>query len=103
MFLGLGNTERLVEILSDVLMSGYVVYQRWRTLTGSRYEITYISARTHDGNEIVTATPTFWRSSNSVELVPLLPDVSGSRNSKMAAANPEMHVSQLVDLIESKF
>jgi len=41
------------------LMSEYVVYQRWRPLTGSRYEITYISARIHDSNEISTATPTF--------------------------------------------
>jgi len=38
-------------------MSEYVVYQRWRPLTGSRYEITYISARVHDFNEISTATP----------------------------------------------
>jgi len=37
-------------------MSGYVVNQRLRPLTGSRYEITSISAR--DSNEISTATPT---------------------------------------------
>jgi len=47
-------------------MSGYVVSQRWRPLTGSRYEITYISARTDDNNEISTANPTFSRFSNSV-------------------------------------
>jgi len=36
-------------------MSEYVVYQRWRPLTGSRYEITYISAHIHDSNEVSTA------------------------------------------------
>jgi len=84
-------------------MSEYVVNQGWRQLTGSRYEITYISARTHDSNEISTATPTFWRSSNSVELVSILHDVNGSRKSKLTAVKPEVHVSQLVDKIESKF
>jgi len=62
-------------------MSEYVVNQRWWLLTGSRYEITYIAACTHDSNEISTAIPTFSRFSNSVEV----------------------HVSQLVDMIESKF
>jgi len=33
----------------------------------------------------------------------MLSDVSGSRKSKMSAAKPEMDVSQLVDIIESKF
>jgi len=84
-------------------MSGNVVNQRWRPLTGSRYEITYISARTDDSNEISTATPTFLRFSNSVELFSILPDVNGSRKSKAAAVKPEVHVSQLVDMIESKF
>jgi len=55
-------------------MSGYVVTQRWRPLTGSRYEIKFISARTDDSNEISTATSTFSRFSNSGELVPILPD-----------------------------
>jgi len=54
-----------------------------------------------------TATPTYSRSSNSVELVhrlvPILPDVKESRKSKMAAIKPEVHVSHLVDMIESKF
>jgi len=80
-------------------MSRHIVNQRWWLLTGSRYEITYISARTHDINEILTATPTFSRSSNSVELVP----ISGCRKSKTAAVELIMHVSQLVDMIECKF
>jgi len=84
-------------------MSGFVVNQRWRPLTGRMYEITYISARTHDSNEVSTATPTFLRSSNSVELVSILPAVNGSQKSKMATGKPEVHVYQLVDMIESKF
>jgi len=84
MFLGLSNTDRLVGILSDV------VNHIWRPLTGSTYQITYVSARTHNSNEISTATPTFSRSSNSVELVPIvLPDVNGSRKSEMAGVKPE--------------
>jgi len=85
------------------LMSGYIVNQRWRPLTGSRYGIMYISTCTHDSNEITTATPTFLRSSNSVELVSILPNVNGSRKSKIAAVKPEVHVTQLEDMIESKF
>jgi len=84
-------------------MSGYVVNQRWRPLTGSRYEITYISARTDDSNEISTATPTFVRFSNSVVIVPILPDVNASRKSKVATVKLEVHVSRLVDIRESKF
>jgi len=81
----------------------YVVSQRWRPLTGGRYEITYISARTDDSNGISTATSTFSSFSNHVKLVPILPDVNGSRKSKVTAVKPEVHVSQLVDMIESKF
>jgi phage terminase Nu1 subunit (DNA packaging protein) len=33
----------------------------------------------------------------------MLTDVSGSRKSKMAAVKPEVHVSQLVDFVTSKF
>jgi len=84
-------------------MSEYVVNQGWRPLTGSRYDVTYISARTHDYNEISTGTPTFLRSCHSVEIVPILPEVNGSRKSKMAAFKPEMHVTQLADMIKSKF
>jgi len=129
-------------------MSGYVVNQRWRLLTGSRYEITYILARTHDSNDISMATTTFSRSSNLMEIIPILPaenkseiqdghrytgsacisacrhdrieiskaptmfsrmdnsmalrrmlsDVSRNRESKMAAAELEMHVSQFKEM-----
>jgi len=92
MLMGLDNSEKCVGILSDVCT---VVNQRCRQLTGSRYEITYISASTAN-NEISTATSTFSRFRSSVKLVPVLPDVNGSRKSKMAAVKPEVHVSQLV-------
>jgi len=55
MFLELGNTERLVGILSDV----WVCRKRWRLLARSRYEITYNSARAHDSNEISSASHIF--------------------------------------------
>jgi len=83
-------------------MPGHVVNQRWRSLIGSRYEITHTLARTHDSNEISTVTPTFSRSSNSVELVTILSDVNWSRKSKMATVKPEVRVSQLVYMIELK-
>jgi len=47
--------------------------------------------------------PCFSRMANSIALKRMLPNVNGSRKSKMAAAKPEMHVSQLADIIESKF
>ena len=58
---------------------------------------TNISACRLDSDAIPTATPTLSISSNSIRLVPSLPDVTGSQNSKMAAAKPEIPLSQLVD------
>jgi hypothetical protein len=48
-------------------------------------------------------TPTFSGSSISVELLPTLFDVSGSRKSNMAVWKPEVLISQLVDKIEKLF
>jgi len=94
--------KTIVGILSDVWAC-----RKSKMAAINRKKISYVWARTHDSNEISTVTPTFMRSSNlrssnSVELVPMLPDVSGSRKSKMAAVKPEVYVSQLVDMIESK-
>jgi len=50
-------------------MSRRVGNQRWRPLTGSRQEITYISARIHDSNVIPTATPMFSGSCNTDRLL----------------------------------
>jgi len=49
-------------------MSGFVVNQRWWPLTGSRHDIAYISARTHNSNNIPTATPILPRSVNTDRL-----------------------------------
>ena len=57
--------------------------------------MSYNSACRQDSDAIPTATPTISMSSNSIGLVPSLPDITGSRNSTMAAAKPEIPVSQL--------
>ena len=65
-----------------------------------------ISARRQDRYEILTAsatTPTFWGSSNPLELVEILCDQTGSGKSKMAATILQMHVSPLPDKISTKF
>ena len=56
MFSGSGNTKILVGILSDVRVCPK---SKMAQLTGCRQEITYISARTRDSNEIPTAKPYF--------------------------------------------
>ena len=47
---------------------------------------TYNSACRLDSNAISTATPTFSKSSESMGLLRILPDITGSRKSQMAAA-----------------
>jgi len=59
--------------------------QRWLTLTGGRYEITYISASIHDINEIPTAVPMFSTSGNTIRLLRRMLDVRKREKSKMAA------------------
>jgi len=73
-------------------MSGLVGYQRWRPLTGSRQQITYISARIHDSNGIPKATPMFPGSGNTNRLMGILSYVSACYKSKMAAINREYMV-----------
>ena len=43
----------------DCLTFGFVMNQTWQPLTGSRYDITYISACIHNCNEILTTIPLF--------------------------------------------
>jgi len=43
--------------------------QRWLTLTGSRCEITFISASIHDSNEIPTVIPMFSTLGNTIRLL----------------------------------
>ena len=65
----------------------YVGNQRWRPLTGSRNDITYISASIHDSNEISTAMPVFSGSNKTDRLVGILSHVRICRKSKMVAIN----------------
>src|SRR5664279_746688 len=64
---------------------------------------TYISASRQDRSEIPTANPTCSRSSNSMGLVGILCDQTGSGKSNMAASKPDILISQLLDKIETKF
>jgi len=68
-------------------MSGIVEIQRWWSLTRSRFEITPSSARTHDSNEISTATPMFPGSNSRYRLLGLLSYVWVCLKLKMAADN----------------
>ena len=71
MFSGSGYTTRLVGILS----TGNVGNQRLWPLTGSRNDITYISASKHVINEIPMAISMFSGSGNTRRQVEILPDV----------------------------
>jgi len=82
----LGQTTR-IDYWEYCPMSGYVLNQRCRPLTGSVYDFTYISARIHDSNEIPTAKPMIPWSGNTYRLLGMLPYVWVSRKLKMAAIN----------------
>jgi len=69
------------------LLSEYVVNQRWRPLTGSRWDTIHISARIRDSNEIPTASPMFLGSGNTDGLLGILSYVWICHKSKMAAIN----------------
>ena len=73
-----------LRILSDVTGS------QKAKMAATKPEITQISACRQDSNEILTATTMFLRSLDSMMLMPILSDVTGSGKSKMAAARPEL-------------
>jgi hypothetical protein len=78
--------------------------RKWKNQDGGHQTgTTHISACVLDRNEIPTAITMFSGSSNSMELVGILSDKTGSGKSKMAAAKPELHISQPLDEIETKF
>src|SRR5664279_4110095 len=54
---------------------------------------TFISASIPDTNEIPTATPMFSGSRNSMVITRILPEVTGSQKSNMAAAKPEVIIT----------
>jgi hypothetical protein len=53
------------------------------------YVYLIVSRLVYDSNEIPTATPTFSGSSNSLELMWIMPESRVTRKSKMAAENRE--------------
>src|SRR5208282_1609463 len=64
---------------------------------------TYISASRQDSNAVPKANPPFSGSSNSMAPLRILSDVTGSLLLKMAAAKPEVLISQLLDKIATPF
>jgi len=56
-----------------------------------------------DRNEISTASPMFSGSSYPTRSTVMLYDETGSGKFNMAACKQEVHISQLVDVIETKF
>jgi hypothetical protein len=64
---------------------------------------TCISAYIQDSKEIPTATPMFSGSGNSMAVLERLHIDTGSQKFKMAAAKPEVPVSQLLYKIAKKF
>jgi len=84
MFSRSGNTTEVLQSMPDVRIGDN---QRWLPITGSRYEITHISAYIHERNEIPMAIPMFSRSGNTTEVLRRMPDVQLGDKSKMAACN----------------
>src|SRR5208282_1764955 len=88
-------------LISQLLYKTATPFQR---LTPNfRDPATHISASRPDSNAVPTANPPFSGSTNSAALLTILPDVSGSQNSKMAAAKPEVLISQLLDQLATPF
>jgi len=62
----------------------------------------YISACRQDGSEILTAISLFLGSSYTMRSTGMFYDQTGSEKFNMAACKQEGHISQLVDVIETK-
>jgi len=54
--------------------------QKWQPVTGSRYEITYVSACKHDGNKISPAIPMRWMSGNTTGLAIIQSDCADTED-----------------------
>jgi len=63
----------------------------------------YISACRQDGSKILTAISMFSGSSYTMRSTGMLYDDTGSGKSNMAACTQEVYISQLVDVLETKF
>ena len=77
------ETETEIRSVSTVRCNWKSVFQDGGRQTGS----THISVSRQDSNSVPTASPTFSASSNSMALSRIRPDITGSRNSKMAKLN----------------
>ena len=72
MFLGVMKHERQVgNTVQHLGMSD----QRWRSSTGSTWEITFISARIHDSADILTAIPMCLGLGNTERLMGILSNI----------------------------
>ena len=74
--------------------SRYIENRRWRLLTGSRNDITYISACTHDSNETPTTIPMLSGWVNKIILLRRLPDAWIWRELKMVHIN--FHLTEAI-------
>jgi len=63
----------------------------------------YISACRQDGSEMLTTISMFSGSSNTMRSTGMLYGQIGSGKSNMAACKQEVHISQPVNVIETKF
>ena len=88
--------------ISNLTLSDETGSQKSKMAAGNNVN-SRISANIHDSNEFPTANPTFSAFSISMELLPILSDVSGSQISKKVACKPEVLLFQLVDEIETRF
>jgi len=88
---------KLLRMLNDQTGSG----KSKMAVTKTGYD--YISACKQDGSEILTAISMFSGSSYTMISTGMLHEETGSGKSNMAACKQEVHISQLVDVIETKF
>src|SRR5208282_520345 len=94
---GTRNSKVLLRMLCHATEMGN---SRWRPPNRVENRSTYISASRSDSDAVPTANPPFSGCSNTTAITQILPpDVTGSRLLKMAAAKPEVLISQLLDQI----
>ena len=90
---GSSNSMALLRILPNVTGS------RLLKMAAAKPEVLISQLPDQNSDAVPTANPPFCGSSNSMALLRILPDVTGSRFFKMAAVKPEILISQLLDKI----
>ena len=94
----------LVQTSKKMLLPRESVYQKVKCQGGSGYHPTpLISAPIKYMNEIIKVIFIFSGSSYPMKLIGRLYDQTGSGKSKMAASNPEVSISQPIDMIGIQF